>query len=268
MIPFPNINPTIIKIGLLEIRWYGLLYIISFVVGHIFLKKLYKKNDINLSKEKYENLLFQLMLGVIIGGRLGYIIFYNLSYYIRNPLHIFATWQGGMSFHGGALGVIILGYIFCKKNNLSFLKMADPAMSIVAIGLGLGRLGNFINAELYGRITNVPWAMIFPNSDDKPRHPSQLYEFFLEGVVLFIICFLLYKKKLRDGIVFWAFILIYGIFRFLVEYTREPDYHLGFVFANFTQGQILSFAMILVGLSGLIILNINKKSLAQNKEKN
>ncbi|MCD4817883.1 MAG: prolipoprotein diacylglyceryl transferase [Candidatus Cloacimonetes bacterium] len=252
MLPFPNFSPTIIKLGMFEIRWYALLYIISFIVGHIFLKKFYKKSNINLSKDQYENWMFQLMLGVIIGGRVGYLLFYNLKYYIYNPLKVFAVWEGGMSFHGGALGVIIFAYFFCRKHKLNFFKMADPAMSLVAVGLGLGRLGNFINAELYGRITNVKWAIIFPNSDGEPRHPSQIYEFLLEGVVLFFLCFFLYQKKLKDGIVFWAFIASYGIFRFLIEFTREPDAHLGFVLGNFTQGQILSFTMVIVGLIGLL----------------
>jgi phosphatidylglycerol:prolipoprotein diacylglycerol transferase len=254
MLNFPDINPTIFKIGFLEIRWYGLFYIISFVLGYIFYRPLMIHRDVKLSKEKYDNFLFNIMLGVIIGGRLGYVIFYNLTYYLQNPLHIFTVWEGGMSFHGGAIGVILIGYLFCRKNKFSFYQLADPAMPLVSIGLGLGRLGNFINGELYGRITDVPWGMVFPLSDGQPRHPSQLYEAFLEGLILFIISLIILKKVRRHGVAFWSWIGGYGIFRFLVEYYREPDPQLGYIFNFITMGQILSFLMILVAAIGLIML--------------
>ncbi len=257
MITFPEIQPYIFKLGMFEVRWYGLLYIISFIIGQIFAKRNIQARNVSISKENYDNFIFSIMLGVIIGGRVGYILFYNLIYYIHNPLSMLAVWQGGMSFHGGALGVIISALIFCKKNKIDFYAVADPTIPFVAIGLGLGRLGNFINAELYGRVTNLPWGMIFPNSDGQPRHPSQLYELFLEGIVMFIVLqTMVYKTKIR-GLIFWTFILLYGIFRFFIEFFREPDEHLGFVLNFMTMGQVLSATMILTGLIAIIVLVIS-----------
>lgn len=255
MIPYPQINPTIIKIGFLEIRWYGLLYIVSFILGYIFLKKLFAMKNIKITKDKYDSFLFYIMIGVIVGGRLGYILFYNLSYYITNPLHILTVWEGGMSFHGGAIAVVIMGFVFCHKYNYKFYQLADPVMPMAAIGLFLGRIGNFINAELYGRVTNLPWGMIFPGSDDGlPRHPSQLYEAFFEGLVLFLITYLILKKIKKQGLVFWIWIALYGVFRFLIEFVREPDAHLGYIFWFFTMGQILCAIMIITSIIAITIL--------------
>jgi len=262
MINYPHINPTLLKIGFLEIRWYGLLYIISFILGYIFLRKFYAYKKIKIDKEQYDNLLFYIMLGVIIGGRLGYVIFYKPLFYLTHPLHIFAVWEGGMSFHGGALGVIIFGLIFCKKYKFNFYRLADPTMPLVAIGLGLGRLGNFINAELYGRPSSVPWAMIFPTDPMRLlRHPSQLYEAFLEGLVLFLITFFILKKSRKNGIVFWSFIGFYGVFRFFLEFFREPDSFLGHLVGFLTMGQILSSAMIITALVALLILSKKKNEI-------
>jgi phosphatidylglycerol---prolipoprotein diacylglyceryl transferase len=262
---YHNINPTIFKIGFLEIRWYGLMYIISFILGYILLKKFFQIRKIAIDKEKYDNLLFYIMLGVIIGGRLGYILFYNLPFYLDNPLNILKVWLGGMSFHGGALGVIVFGFIFCRKNKLNFMQMADPAMPIVSLGLLLGRLGNFINGELYGKVSSLPWAMVFPGSDGKPRHPSQLYEAFLEGILLFLISYLILKYSKREGVVFWSWIGFYGLFRFLVEFVREPDAHLGYIFWFFTMGQILSLLMIIVSIAALILLlKRNRENVEEN----
>lgn len=261
---YHNINPTLFKIGFLEIRWYGLMYIFSFILGYILLKKFFRIRGISISKEKYDNLLFNIMLGVIIGGRLGYILFYNLPFYLENPLNIFKVWLGGMSFHGGALAVIIIGYFFCRKNKLNFYQIGDPIMPLVSIGLLLGRLGNFINGELYGKVSDLPWAMVFPGSDGKPRHPSQLYEAFLEGVLLFIISYIILKKTKREGIVFWSWLGFYGVFRFMVEFVREPDAHLGYIFWFFTMGQILSSIMIIVSAAALIYLATRKRTDAEN----
>ncbi len=271
MLKFPNINPTILKLGVLEIRWYGLLYIVGFAIAYIFVKKNYEKKNIRVSKDDYENIIFYIMLGVIIGGRLGYILFYNFSFYINNPQKILYVWQGGMSFHGGVLGVIIFGYIYSRKLRYSFFQLADPVMPVVAIGLGLGRLGNFINAELYGRVTTLPWGMVFPNSDGQPRHPSQLYEAFLEGFLLWFITNLILKKTRKNGIVFWSWIGLYGVFRFLVEFVREPDDHLGHVFGFMTQGQILSSFMILTSLAAIIYIfkrdnSTNRNPLGKNEK--
>ncbi|HOD18049.1 MAG TPA: prolipoprotein diacylglyceryl transferase [Candidatus Cloacimonadota bacterium] len=269
MIPYPNINPDIVKFNVfgitLQIRWYGMFYVISFILGYLLYRYNLKLKKIELTKEQYEGLIFAIMLGVIIGGRLGYVLFYNLPYYLKNPLEIFAVWSGGMSFHGGALGVIIAGLIFVHKHKLNFLQLADPIMPLVAIGLGLGRLGNFINGELYGRVTNVPWAMIFPDSDGLPRHPSQLYELFLEGIVLAIICQVVYKKSKISGMGFWTFIGFYGIFRIFVEFFREPDkldlYSRGLFFGFVTVGMLLSFFMVIAAAIGIFYLYKKNKPL-------
>lgn len=267
MLKYPEISPTILKVGALEIRWYGVLYIVGFFIAYLMIKKKYAKKNIFLSKDNYDNLLFYIMLGVIIGGRLGYILFYNLPYYLNHPLQIFYVWQGGMSFHGGALGVIIAGIIYSRKLKYSFYEMADPAMPVVAIALGLGRMGNFINAELYGRATTAPWGMIFPNSDGQPRHPSQLYEAFLEGFLLWFITNTILKFCKKPGVVFWSWIGLYGFFRFLVEFVREPDEHLGHVLGFMTQGQVLSSFMIVGSIAAILVL-LFKKNLGRDLHKN
>ena len=265
MLRYPDISPTILKLGMFEIRWYGLLYIVGFIIGYIFVKKNLAYKQIKLKKDEYESLLFNLMLGVIVGGRIGYVLFYNLSYYLHNPLQIFTVWQGGMSFHGGALGVIVFGLLFCKKHKINFYTLADPVMPLVAIGLFFGRIGNFINAELYGRVTSVPWGMIFPHSDGKPRHPSQIYEALLEGLLLFLITNFMFRKIKQPGFVFWAWIGLYGLFRFLVEFVREPDAHLGYVFGFMTTGQVLSSIMMITSLV-VIGLLFRQKNETSNEE--
>lgn len=246
-----NINPTIFTIGSLEIRWYGFFYVLSFLLAYWLIKKNFSHRDIKISTDDYDTFLFNMMLGVILGGRVGYILFYNLAYYFSNPLAVFYVWEGGMSFHGGALGVIVAGYLFCRKHRLSFYQLADPVMPIVAIGLGLGRLGNFINGELYGRETTMPWGMIFPNTDPLAlvRHPSQLYEGLLEGIVLALVLQFMYRTLKTKGLVFWSFIGLYGLFRFIIEYFREPDnidlYREGLIFGFLTMGQLLSLIMII-----------------------
>ena len=251
MLKYPDINPTIFKLGVIEVRWYGFLYIVGFLVAFFLYRKFMRYRDASLEKDIYDDLLFNLMLGVIVGGRLGYVVFYNFIHYLKHPLEIFYVWQGGMSFHGGVLGVIIFGFFFARKHKINFLQYADPIVPLVSIGLGLGRLGNFINAELYGRVTDVPWGMIFPNSDGLPRHPSQIYESLLEGLLLFLISWLILKKTRTNGAVFFSWIGFYGLFRFIVEFFREPDQHLGFVFFKLTQGQMLSSTMILAAIIGL-----------------
>jgi len=247
VLEYPNIDPTILRIGFLQVRWYGVCYLVSIIFGYIFCRKTFLARGVEMSKKSYEDFVFLLVLGIILGGRFGYVFFYNLPYYLANPLEILAVWHGGMSFHGGALGVIIAGWLFVRKHGYDFYKLADATTPYVAVGLGMGRLGNFINGELFGRVSSVPWAMIFPTGGPLPRHPSQLYEFFLEGVVLGLICWFSLKKIKTDGVVFWMFVGIYGVFRIFVENFRQPDVQLGFIlFGWLTMGQLLSFLMIAI----------------------
>jgi len=264
MIKYPNISPDIVRFSLggihLQIRWYGLFYVLSFIIAFFLYRHNLKLRNVKLSREQYESAIFHVMLGVILGGRLGYVLFYNLLFYLKNPLAIFAVWEGGMSFHGGALGVIIAGILFTHRHKLNFYALADAAIPIVTIGLGLGRLGNFINAELWGKPTNLPWGMVFPGSDGVPRHPTQLYELFLEGIVLSIISYLLLRKTKREGLVFYSFIGLYGLFRFLVEFVREPDdiefyTKFGYIFGFMSIGQFLSSLMIVVAIWGIWMIN-------------
>ena len=203
------------------------------------------------------DLIFFVLLGVMIGGRLGYILFYNFTYYFQHPWEIFAVWEGGMSFHGGVIGVIIAGLSFCKLKKVKIYDIADLLVLVVPLGLGLGRLGNFINGELYGRLTTVPWCMQFPLAVGC-RHPSQLYEFLLEGVLLLSILWVAKNRKMPRGALFWLFFLLYGSFRFILEYFREPDVQIGYIFSFFTMGQLLSIPLILIGLFGLF--NVYKHS--------
>lgn len=251
---FPAIDPVIFGIGPLQVRWYGLMYVLGFGASYFLVRKqINDRGDTKLA-EHFENLNLVLILGVILGGRLGYVLFYNFGYYLKNPLQIAATWQGGMSFHGACLALIIAGWLFCRSKKLSFWKTADMYVVTIPIGLGLGRIGNFINGELYGRITDVPWGVIFPGAGPLPRHPSQLYEALLEGVALFLLLWFLRQKTSAKstswphGTMLALFLGGYGVFRFIVEFFREPDPQIGFVLGPFTTGQLLSSLMILGGL--------------------
>jgi phosphatidylglycerol:prolipoprotein diacylglycerol transferase len=246
-LPYPNIDPVFLRIGPVQLRWYGLMYMLSFIIGFFVLRRLAKYRKLNLSTDDLYDLLFYLILGVMVGGRLGYVLFYDLGSYLRDPLSIFAIWQGGMSFHGGLLGMVLAAWYICRRKGWEFFEIADLVSAAAPIGLGLGRIGNFINGELYGRPTNVAWAMVFPEGGTAARHPSQLYEALLEGLVLFVILQWIYKKNFYRGAVFWSFIAFYGLFRFLVEFVREPDTQLGFDLGPFTRGQELTFPMLLLG---------------------
>ena len=254
MIPYPNINPEIVRIGPLAIRWYGLMYLIGFAASLLLVKYQIKRKNLDFGPDFVETLYSYLIAGLLLGARAGYVVFYNAEYYIQHPLEIFEIWQGGMSFHGGFIGVVIAGIIFCKKHRVDFWLLADLVVVTVPIGLGLGRLGNFINGELYGRVTDAPWAMIFPG-ESLPRHPSQLYEFFLEGVVLFAILWLV-KKRMNPGNVTALFLALYGVFRTISEFFREPDAQLGYFFGVITMGQILSGFMVVSGV--ILFLALNK----------
>jgi len=246
---FPVIDPIIFSIGPVALRWYGMMYLIGFLGAMFLANKAADKSKGEWTRDQVSDLLFYGFLGVILGGRIGYVLFYQWEYFLTDPLYLFQIWQGGMSFHGGLLGVIAAVYIFSRKTNKSFLSVGDFVAPLVPIGLGMGRLGNFINAELWGRQTDVPWAMVFPtDSLQLPRHPSQLYEFFLEGVVLFIILYVVTRKPRSLGLASGTFLIGYGVFRSIVEFYREPDAHLGLYFSFISQGQILSLPMILVGM--------------------
>jgi phosphatidylglycerol:prolipoprotein diacylglycerol transferase len=244
----PHIDPVFFHLGPLEFRWYGLMYIIGFVAAYFIILAGVKRKKIGWSKEDVGDFVFFVAMGVILGGRTGYVVFYNLSYYMDHPLRIFAVWEGGMSFHGGFIGAVLAGFLFLRKRRIGFFPMADIVAPTIPIGLGLGRIGNFINGELYGRVTDIPWGMVFPNGGALPRHPSQLYEAILEGPVMYLALWLLGRKEKPAGVVFWAFIALYGLFRFFVEFFREPDQQLGYILGTFSMGQLLSFPMFLLGV--------------------
>jgi phosphatidylglycerol:prolipoprotein diacylglycerol transferase len=257
-----NIDPILVELGPIRVGWYGLMYVFGFLFSYLLVRYQIKRKDFGISKIEVENLYFYLILGLIIGARLGYVLFYDLKFYLSHPFEAFAIWHGGMSFHGGLIGVLIVGIFFSWKNKKSFWKIADLVIVTAPIGLGLGRIGNFINGELFGRVTQVPWGMIFPKGGSLPRHPSQLYESALEGGVLFLILWFLKNKKLPTGGLFAIFLSLYGAFRFFVEFFREPDAHLGFILGPFTMGQILTAFMIVGGVILFLYLIIKKRSVS------
>ena len=242
-----NFDPVAFEIFSLEIRWYSLAYIFGIILGWILAKKLFIQ-DIEI-KNKFDDYLTYLIIGIILGGRLGYIFIYNLGFYINNPLDIFKIWQGGMSFHGGLIGVIFVTIIFAKKNNQNSFLYLDIVALVAPVGLFFGRIANFINSELYGTITNVPWAVKFVRVDNFPRHPSQLYEALLEGLLLFLIL-IYFKNKFsnKPGLISGLFLVFYSTFRFFVEFYRMPDEQLGYVFLNLTMGQLVSLIFIFSGV--------------------
>ena len=274
MLNYPNIDPNIFKIGPWEIhlmgksfllgplafRWYGMMYLLGFAAAYWVLNRYVRRNPKGgFTQEDISDAVFYGALGVILGGRFGYILFYNLPYYFEDPRRILFVWEGGMSFHGGFLGTLAAMILFSHHKKIPFYKIADIAIIAIPIGLFLGRIGNFINGELYGRATDVPWCMKFPAGGSSCRHPSQLYEALLEGVVLFLFLLYLNRKKFPPGVKFWSFIAGYGFFRFIVEFFREPDSHLGFILGPFSMGQLLSFPMALTG-AGMIIFLFRKRA--------
>jgi phosphatidylglycerol---prolipoprotein diacylglyceryl transferase len=232
-------------LGPLEVRWYGFMYLLGFVAAYFVIRSELKRRGGPIPAENADDFLFYLILGVLIGGRVGYVLFYNLPAYIRAPWEILAVWHGGMSFHGGLVGMVVSGIIFARARNAPFWVLADIGAMAAPIGLMLGRLGNFINGELFGRVTSVPWGIVFPGGGSLPRHPSQLYEAFLEGPVLFTLLWLSRKKTRRPGEILCIFLAFYGVARFVVEFFREPDPQLGFIFHGLTMGQLLCLGMIL-----------------------
>ncbi|ALU44477.1 prolipoprotein diacylglyceryl transferase [Pseudoalteromonas rubra] len=249
---FPEIDPIIFSIGPLSVRWYGVMYLIGFAFAMWWANKEADKPNSGWTKDEVSDLLFYGMLGVILGGRIGYVLFYQFNLFLENPMYLLRIDQGGMSFHGGALGVIAGIFIFAWRFNKSPLAVGDFVVPMVPVGLLAGRIGNFINGELWGRATDVPWAVVFPTGGSIARHPSQLYEAFLEGLVLFIMLIWYRKQPRPAGSVAGLFLLGYGTFRFIVEYFREPDAHIGLYAGMISQGQILSLPMVIGGL-GLML---------------
>ena len=252
MLTFPQIDPIIFSVGPLAIRWYGLMYVLGFAASYFLVKKQILERRQDKLASHFDNLNLLLILAVVLGGRLGYVLFYNPGYYLEHPAAIIATWEGGMSFHGACLALPLAGWWFCRRHHLDFWITADLYAATVPIGLGLGRLGNFINGELYGRLSDAPWAMVFPGGGPLPRHPSQLYEALLEGALLFLVLWLNRQKPWRGdwphGAILALFLIGYGLIRIFVENFREPDAQLGFLFGLVTMGQLLSAGMICCGL--------------------
>ena len=253
-----NFDPVAVEIFSLEIRWYSLAYIVGILLGWYVAKKFFINNII---KNKFDDYITYVIIGLILGGRIGYILFYNFDYYLNNFLDIFKIWQGGMSFHGGVIGIIIASVLFSKENNDDVFQYLDIISLVSPIGIFFGRIANFINSELYGHETSVPWAVQFIQIDDLYRHPSQLYEALLEGVfLLLIMIFFWNKNKLKTpGKLSALFLIFYSIFRFIIEYFRVPDEQLGYLILSLTMGQIISFIFFVVGLSLYYLKNDTKK---------
>lgn len=243
----PPIDPVFLSIGPLQFRWYGLMYVLAFIATYFIIRSEVKRKRLPLTNDDVSDLVFYGALGVVLGGRIGYILFYNLGFYLANPLKLLAVWEGGMSFHGGFLGVGQAFILYARRKKMPFMQLFDMAALCAPVGLGLGRIGNFINSELYGRPTDLPWGMIFPGSDGLARHPSQLYEAFLEGLLLFFMVRFASRKSDATGIATWTFIAGYGLFRFFVEFFRQPDAQIGFLLKWFSMGQFLSLPMFLLG---------------------
>jgi len=248
---YPDISPIIFSLGPIAIRWYSMAYLVGIISAWILIKRNVKRNNIPLTKENIEDLVFDVTLGIILGGRLGYVVFYGTSMFWENPLQILAIWNGGMSFHGGIIGVILALWYFSHQVNMPFLKVTDLVVLYVPIGIFLGRLANFINDELWGRVTDVAWAVRFPNGGYLPRHPSQLYEALTEGMLMFVILNVLWNFKWvreRTGFVSGMFACLYALLRISMEQFREPDIQLGYFFNVLTMGQMLSMPFLLVGV--------------------
>jgi phosphatidylglycerol---prolipoprotein diacylglyceryl transferase len=248
---FPDISPVLIQIGPIAIRWYGLAYIAGILIGFRLVSKDLFRLGLN-SDDRY-NLMTWLIFGIFLGGRMGYVFFYDMFYYAQNPAQILAVWHGGMSYHGAAIGCMVALYLFGKRRRVSYLSLLDLLGFASTIGIFFGRLANFINAELYGRVTTMPWGVVFPSGGPLPRHPSQLYEAFGEGLFIFVVLWAIQKyreklnRPLKPGMLFSYYLLLYGSVRFVIEFFREPDSQIGYVLGMFTVGQLLCLSMVLLG---------------------
>jgi len=250
VIAFPAIDPVAVQFGPLVIRWYSLAYVVGIVLGWRYMLRLAQRPPALIQRLDIDDFILWATLGVILGGRIGYVLFYKPAFFFANPSEIIAVWRGGMSFHGGVLGMIVAVGLFAWKRSIPVFAMGDLVCAAAPIGLFLGRLANFVNGELFGRVSDVPWAMVFPRGGPLPRHPSQLYEATLEGVVLFVVLYVAirrYRALEKPGLVLGLFFFGYGVARGTVEFAREPDAHLGFIFAGVTMGQLLSVPLVLVG---------------------
>lgn len=250
---YPQINPIALSLGPLDIHWYGLMYLVGFAGAYFLANRRASQSNSGWTKEQVSDLIFYGALGVILGGRFGYVIFYNFGQFIDDPLWLFAIWEGGMSFHGGLLGVLVALGWFSRKTGKTLFQVTDFVAPMVPLGLGAGRIGNFIGGELWGRSSDVPWAMVFPRADELARHPSQLYQFALEGVALFVILWIYSSKPRPTMAISGLFALCYGCFRIFVEFFREPDSQIGYLaFDWLTMGQLLSVPMVLIGLGMMV----------------
>lgn len=250
-LPFPMIDPVLVEIGPLAIRWYALAYIVGLLLGWRYMRAFVAKPPMAMSAQNVDDFFVWATLGVILGGRVGYVLFYNFNVYIHDPLAMLRVWEGGMSFHGGLIGVIVALWLFARSRSLNFIAIGDAIAGAAPIGLFLGRLANFVNAELYGRVTDVPWAFVFPRGGPLPRHPSQLYEAALEGVVLFVVLWLLSRNaavRARTGTLSGVFLIGYALSRVIVETVREPDVQVGYLMGGMTMGQLLSLPILLLGV--------------------
>lgn len=246
---YPLIDPVALDLGFIQIHWYGLMYVFGFLAGYSLSLRRIHQGRFPLTQEQMSDFLGWIAIGVILGGRAGYMLFYQTAQLIADPLSLFYVWEGGMAFHGGLLGVIGVTWWFARKHQIQPLALGDALAPLIPIGLGLGRLGNFIGGELWGRVSDVPWAMVFPGAGPDPRHPSQLYQMALEGFLLFLILWWFSSKDRKPGQVTGLFLIGYGVFRFAVEFVREPDAHLGFIWLNWmTMGQLLTGPMIAIGI--------------------
>jgi phosphatidylglycerol---prolipoprotein diacylglyceryl transferase len=252
MLPYPHIDPVALQLGPLAIRWYSLAYLAGILLGWRVVRKEHARRPIpNLTQKAIDDMVAWAVIGIVAGGRLGYVFFYNAPFYLANPMQILHIWEGGMSFHGGLIGVIVAFILFCRKHKIPFFALMDIIACAVPIGLFFGRLANFVNGELYGRITDSPLGMVFPRGGELPRHPSQLYEASMEGIVLFSVLFFLLKytnARAKPGLLSGVFLIGYAVSRMVAECFREPDVQLGFLFQSVTMGQLLSLPMLAYGL--------------------
>jgi phosphatidylglycerol:prolipoprotein diacylglycerol transferase len=247
-IAFPGIDPVAFALGPFEVRWYGLAYVVGFIVATLVFRSLNRRWNVGLTDDDLLDAVLAGVIGLMVGARLGYVVFYGVGAYWRDPASIFAFWDGGMSFHGGLVGIMLAGVFIARRTGVALLRLYDLGAVGAPVGLFFGRVANFINGELWGRVTDVPWGVVFPSAPgNEPRHPSQLYEATLEGLVLFAVLFALSRKKRGDGFMIGTLLALYGVFRVIVEFFREPDLQLGLVVGSLSMGQLLSVPMVALG---------------------